>query len=87
MLPSDLRFTLRALRRNPGFAAAAIFTLALGIGAATTIFSAADTLLFHVFSYRDAGRLVVFRVHECKRQAIHTVGGNGGLPEIGRAHV
>ena len=66
MLPFDLRFTIRALRRSPGFAAAAIFTLSLGIGAATTIFSAGDALLFHVFPYRDASRLVVFRVHQLR---------------------
>ncbi len=42
---SDLRFALRQLAKSPGFAAIAIFTLALGIGSATTAFTALDAIL------------------------------------------
>jgi putative ABC transport system permease protein len=61
-----LRHALRTLWRNPGFSLVAILTLALGIGATTLIFSITDALIFHVFPYRDAGRLVVFRVHQLR---------------------
>jgi putative ABC transport system permease protein len=43
----DLAFAWRGLRRNPGFAAAAVLTLALGLGANTTIFSWVDRVLLH----------------------------------------
>jgi hypothetical protein len=52
-LLSDLRYALRALRRNPGFAAAAIFSLALGIGANTTMFSLTMEFLFSRPSCRN----------------------------------
>ncbi len=52
-LGSDLRYALRAMRRNPGFAAAAIFSLALGIGANTTIFSLTMEFLFSQPSCRN----------------------------------
>jgi predicted permease len=52
-LVSDLRYAARALRRNPGFAAAAIFSLALGIGANTTIFSLTMDFLFSQPSCRS----------------------------------
>jgi len=54
---SDLSYAARALRRNPGFAAAAIVSLALGIGANTTIFSLTMEFLFSDPSSRDPGTL------------------------------
>src|SRR4029077_2657181 len=57
-LTSDLRYAARALRRNPGFALTAIFCLALGIGANTTIFSITTSFLFSVPSVRDATSLI-----------------------------
>ncbi len=47
----DARYGLRMVAKNPGFAAAAVITLALGIGAATTIFSVIDNVLLDPFPY------------------------------------
>src|SRR5258706_4446602 len=56
---ADLRYALRGLIRAPGFAMAAILTLALGIGAATAIFSVADAVLLRPLPYADGDRLIV----------------------------
>ncbi len=57
-LASDLRFGVRMLRRRPGFAAAAIVTLGLGIGATTTLFSVVYGVLLAPLPYRAPDRLV-----------------------------
>jgi predicted permease len=57
-LLQDLRYGARMLRRNPGFAAIAIVSLALGIGAASTVFSLVDTLLFRPAGARDDDQIV-----------------------------
>ncbi len=54
----DIRYGLRALRRNPGFAAVAILSLALGIGATVAMFSLIYAVLLHPFPYADADRIV-----------------------------
>jgi putative ABC transport system permease protein len=54
----DARHALRALGRSPGFAAVAILTLGLGIGAATAIASIVDTILLQPLPFPDSDRLV-----------------------------
>ena len=53
----DLRYSWRQLTRNPGYALTAIFTLALGIGASTAVFSVAYGLLIDPFPYHDVHTL------------------------------
>ena len=57
----DLRFALRQLRKAPGFALTAILTLALGIGAVTSVFSVVNAVLLKPFAFRDPDRLIVMR--------------------------
>ena len=55
----DFRHGLRLLSRQPTFAAVAIVTLALGIGATTAIFSVVNAVLFRPLPYPESDRLVI----------------------------
>ncbi|HEY2825594.1 MAG TPA: ABC transporter permease [Gemmatimonadales bacterium] len=58
-LINDIRYAVRALVKNPGFALVAIVTLALGIGANSAIFSVIDGVLLGALPYQDADHLYV----------------------------
>jgi predicted permease len=55
----DLRFSGRSFLRSPGFTAATLLSLALGIGATTAIYSLVDQIMLHALPVRDASRLVL----------------------------
>lgn len=73
----DLNYGLRGFRKQAGFTALATVSLALGIGAATAIFSVIDNVLLDPWPYRDADRIVSVQVHDLQRSA---PGGRGAYP-------
>jgi predicted permease len=79
MIVRDLRYALRTLMRAPGFTAAVVLTLGLGIGANTAIFSVVRGVLLRPLPHRDGDRLVYLR---------HSIEAGGGanlafsVPEI-----
>src|SRR5579871_3736258 len=60
----DLRYGVRGLCNRPSFTVLAVLALALGIGAATTIFSVIQNVLLDPFPYTDAGRVVSIMIHD-----------------------
>lgn len=62
-LVQDLRYVVRQSRRNPGFASIAVLSLALGIGANTSIFSLVNEVMLQTLPVKNPDELVVFRWH------------------------
>ena len=96
----DITTALRGLRRSPGFVLTAVIAVALGIGAATTVFSVADHVLFRPLPYAQADRLVTLGAdvrargqsnwavnaeeYDAWRQASRTLSDIGGSRSFGR---
>jgi putative ABC transport system permease protein len=64
----DIRFALRQMRKNPGFAATGVVTLGLGIGAAAAMFSLVQGVLLSPPPYADPDRLVLVSPSRIDRQ-------------------
>src|SRR5579864_3796704 len=76
-IPSqDVQYALRNLTKTPSFAAVAVLTLALGIGASTAIFSVLENVLMDPFPYPDAQRYMSIQIHDTER---NEPGGRSGF--------
>ncbi len=69
----DLRYAVRMMRRSPGFTVVAVLSLALGVCANTTMFSAINTLLFRRLPYQDSDRVVAIWNQGLKEPGLHGI--------------
>src|SRR6266404_1276091 len=65
----DIRYALRSLVKNPGFAVVSLLVMVLGIGANTAMFSIVNAVLLRPLPYRDADRIVAVGNHYVKTGA------------------
>src|SRR5882672_10014392 len=70
-LLADVRYALRSFLRTPGFTAAAVLSLALGIGANTTIYSLISALFFQSLPVQEPERIMALFTNDEKNPASH----------------
>lgn len=86
-LRQDFFYGVRLLSKAPGFTAIALATLALGIGAATSIFSVVDAVMFKPLPFHDSGRVVIVYEKNPALNRFRMSAAVGNFREwIGRAH-
>lgn len=78
----DVKYSIRQLRRNPGFAIMAVFTVALGIGATTAMFSVVNAVLLRPLPFRQPDRLVVVGEYDTRRGIPKNDPGSVSYPNI-----
>src|SRR3981081_1116589 len=81
-LESDLAYALRQLRRSPGFSISAVRTLALGIGAATAMYSVVQQILLAPLPYREPDRIVALEMRNNATGAMNTQVAGGDYQDV-----
>jgi putative ABC transport system permease protein len=81
-LIQDFNFALRQLRRNPGFAATAIITIALGIGVTTAMFSVVNAVLLRPLPFHQPDRLLAVGEYDTRMGVPHNDLGSVSYPDV-----